>query len=58
MKNCRWDHEEMELKNQVMLSGAISDPDGMITADSCENAKKGKESVGVARQYCGSMGKV
>jgi SRSO17 transposase len=58
MKNCRWDHEKMELKNQVMLSETISDPDGMFTADSCENAKKGKESVGVARQYCGSMGKV
>ena len=58
MKNCRWNHEQMELKNQVMLSGTISDPAGMITTDSCENVKKGKESVGVARQYCGSMGKV
>jgi len=58
MKNCRWDHDEMELKNQVMLSESISDPDGMITTDSCEFVKKGKESVGVARQYCGSMGKV
>jgi SRSO17 transposase len=58
MKNCRWDHEEMELKNQITLSETISDPDGMITTDSCENVKKGKESVGVARQYCGCMGKV
>jgi SRSO17 transposase len=58
MKNCRWDHEAMELKNQVMLSGTISDSAGMITTDSCENVKKGKESVGVSRQYCGSMGKV
>ncbi len=58
MKNCRWDHEEMELKNQVMLSETISDPDGMITTDSSEFVKKGKESVGVSRQYCGAMGKV
>jgi len=58
MKTCRWDREEMELKNQISLSVTISDPDGMFTVDSCENAKKGKESVGVARQYCGSMGKV
>jgi SRSO17 transposase len=58
MKSCRWDQEEMELKNQILLSEIISDPDGMLTVDSCENAKKGKESVGVARQYCGSMGKV
>jgi len=58
MKTCRWDHQEMDLKNQISLSETISDPDGMLTVDSCENAKKGKESVGVARQYCGSMGKV
>jgi SRSO17 transposase len=30
----------------------------MITVDSSEFVKKGKESVGVARQYCGTLGKV
>ena len=30
----------------------------MLTVDSCESVKKGKESVGVARQYCGEVGKV
>ena len=58
MKNCRWDQEEMELKHQIMLSEIISDPAGMITTDSSEFVKKGKESVGVSRQYCGVMGKV
>ena len=58
MKNCRWDHEEMELKHQILLSEIISDPAGMITTDSSEFVKKGKESVGVSRQYCGVMGKV
>jgi len=33
-------------------------PKGMITADTSEFLKKGKESVGVARQYCGALGKV
>ena len=58
MKNCRWDHEEMELKHQILLSEIISEPAGMITTDSSEFVKKGKESVGVSRQYCGVMGKV
>jgi SRSO17 transposase len=58
MKECRWDHETMELKNQILLSPLISDPQGMINVDSCEFIKKGKESVGVSRQYCGAIGKV
>ena len=38
---------------------ASSDPDlSMINADSSEFVKKGTESVGVARQYCGRLGKV
>jgi len=58
MKTFRWDHEAMEETNLIMLSSAISDPKGMLTVDSSENLKKGKESVGVARQYSGRYGKV
>jgi len=58
MKTYLWDHEAMELKHQLLLAPLIADPQGMINADSSEFVKKGKESVGVARQYCGAMGKV
>ena len=58
MKTYLWDHETMELKHQVLLSPLIADPQGMINADSSEFVKKGKESVGVSRQYCGAIGKV
>jgi SRSO17 transposase len=58
MKDYLWDHETMEAKNQVLLSPWIADPGGMINVDSSEFIKKGKESVGVARQYCGAIGKV
>jgi SRSO17 transposase len=51
MKNYRWDHEAMETAHQVIMAG-------MINVDSSEFIKKGKESVGVARQYCGTAGKV
>lgn len=58
MKTFRWDHEAMEKTNLTMLSSSISEPKGMLTVDSSENLKKGKESVGVARQYSGRYGKV
>jgi SRSO17 transposase len=58
MKTYRWDHEAMQITHQSMLAPMISQPDGMITVDPCEFVKKGKESVGVARQYCGTIGKV
>jgi SRSO17 transposase len=58
MKNYRWDHHGIQRAHQSMLAQMIGRPDGMITVDSCEFPKKGKESVGVARQYCGPLGKV
>src|SRR5574341_470214 len=58
MQSYRWDHPAMEAAHQALLAEALADPDGMLTVDSCEFPKKGTESVGVARQYCGARGKV
>ena len=58
LKNSKWDHEAMIMTHQRLLSDEISDPDGMINIDGSEFVKKGKESVGVARQYCGERGNV
>jgi SRSO17 transposase len=58
MKNYRWDHLAMQRTHQGMLAPLLASPEGMITVDPSEFAKKGKESVGVARQYCGAAGKV
>jgi len=58
LKGGRWHHPQMEAQHQVLLADALSSPKGMITADTSEFLKKGKESVGVARQYCGALGKV
>lgn len=58
MKECRWDHPAMAAQHRVVLSVRIADPHGMLSVDSSEFPKKGKESVGVARQYCGAVGKV
>jgi len=58
MQNYRWDQECMEKTHQELLAKKIAIDDGMITLDPSEFPKKGKESVGVARQYCGRLGKV
>lgn len=58
MKNYKWDHLAMQDTHQRMLAPLIASPDGMITVDPSEFPKKGNESVGVARQYCGNLGKV
>lgn len=58
LKNCKWNDEAMLATHQRLLSDQINDPGGMINIDSSEFVKKGKESVGVARQYCGERGKI
>ncbi len=57
MTNYRWDDEVMLSKAREMLSALIAQKNGMITADGSDVPKKGNESVGVARQYCGNTGK-
>ncbi len=58
MKTFRWDHGAMLRTHQQMLAERIASPEGMVTIDPSDFPKKGKESVGVARQYCGAAGKV
>jgi len=58
--NYRWDHEGMLDAYQEALAQLIYAPgdEGMLNVDSSEFVKKGTESVGVSRQYCGNLGKV
>jgi len=52
-----WDDEGMLAIYQAHLSSIVSVQEGMLTVDGCDFPKKGKESVGVSRQYCGAAGK-
>ena len=58
LKSYGWDPAAMAATHQALLAETLAEPDGMLTVDSCEFPKKGTESVGVARQYCGAVGKV
>jgi len=42
---------------QETLSKAVSSSAGMLCVDGSDFAKKGSDSVGVLRQYCGRLGK-
>ena len=53
----KWNEEIMLDIYQRQLSELIADQEAMITIDETDFPKKGKESVGVARQYCGVKGK-
>jgi len=53
----KWNTDEVGERYRSALSMSISEPKGMITIDESGEPKKGNQSVGVARQYCGNLGK-
>lgn len=52
-----WKDQKMLGIYHSRLSSKISAPESMLTIDSSEFPKKGSDSVGVARQHCGVLGK-
>jgi len=57
IKTGKWNTSLMVDIYQTKLSETVSHANGMIMIDGCDIPKKGNNSVGVARQYCGSTGK-
>jgi len=53
-----WSDEPVIDQLQAYVGQLLNSSDGVFVLDETGFPKKGKESVGVARQYCGTLGKV
>ena len=53
-----WDEAKANRKRVEVMKGMKTEGDGVLIIDPTDFPKQGKSSVGVARQYSGSLGKV
>ncbi len=52
-----WHDQEVLAELSLHVREELGDPQGILVLDGCSFPKKGKESVGVKRQWCGRLGK-
>jgi SRSO17 transposase len=58
LTDARWDDQALIARLQTYLGERLAHPAAVWVVDESGFPKQGKKSVGVARQYCGALGKV
>lgn len=58
LTDARWDDGAVITHLQAYLGAKLNHPAAVFAVDSSGFPKQGQQSVGVARQYCGALGKV
>jgi SRSO17 transposase len=54
-----WDAEDLMQHHHLLVAQTLGErTSGTLIVDGCDFPKQGKHSVGVARQWCGALGKV
>ncbi len=57
LAEARWDDDSVIGRVQEYLGSRLDDPQAVWVLDGSDFPKQGVKSVGVARQYCGALGK-
>lgn len=58
MGQAEWDHRPLVTELARQIGTELGEDDGVLVFDPSAFAKKGTESVGVQRQWCGRLGKI
>jgi len=58
ISDAQWDDDNIISKYRSLINEDLGSPDGVLIFDETGFAKKGNDSIGVAKQYCGTIGKV
>jgi SRSO17 transposase len=53
-----WEEGPILARHQRLVAESLGEPDGVVIFDGSGFPKQGTHSVGVARQYCGALGKI
>lgn len=53
-----WEDGPILARHQQLVAKSLGEPDGVVIGDGSGFPKQGTHSVGVARQYCGAVGKI